>query len=149
MSRNTQASTRACVVRLSGVMLVALVLHPSGLNRLFVLPYGKREKKKKKLNGRCWDDSYTIAQWLEHPWSQAKVPCSSPGGDSQFFHFPFPQLIRICTMLWCRFQKGTRHPARPQCPTSVAATTTAEAASSAAATVQVTTQQPSPRRGFP
>ena len=37
------------------------------------------------LNGLCWHDDYTIAQWLEHRWLQALVPGSSPGGDSQFF----------------------------------------------------------------
>ena len=37
------------------------------------------------LNGLCWVDDYTIAQWLEHRWLQARVPGSSPGGDSQFF----------------------------------------------------------------
>ena len=36
------------------------------------------------LNSLCWDDDYTIAQWLEHRWLQAKVPGSSPGGDSHF-----------------------------------------------------------------
>ena len=38
------------------------------------------------LSGLCWDDDYTVAQWLEHRWLQAKVPGSSPGGD-QFFLF--------------------------------------------------------------
>ena len=33
---------------------------------------------------------YTIAQWLEHRWLQARVPGSSPGGDSQFFLQTFP-----------------------------------------------------------
>ena len=37
------------------------------------------------LNGLCWDDDYTIAQWLEHRWLQTRVPGSSPGGDSRFF----------------------------------------------------------------
>ena len=45
---------------------------------------------KKMLNGLCWDDDYTIAQWLEHHWLQARVPGSSPGGDSQFFLQTFP-----------------------------------------------------------
>ena len=45
---------------------------------------------KKTLNGLCWDDDYTIAQWLEHRWLQARVPGSSPGGDSQFFLQTFP-----------------------------------------------------------
>ena len=45
---------------------------------------------KKRLNGLCLDDDYTIAQWLEHRWVQAKVPGSSPGGDSQFFLQTFP-----------------------------------------------------------
>ena len=40
---------------------------------------------KKTLNGLCLDDDYTIAQWLEHCWLQARVPGSSPGGDSQCF----------------------------------------------------------------
>ena len=50
------------------------------------------------LNGRCWDDGYTIAQWLEHCWLQARVPGSSPGGDSRLFlqtFFPFNSLIRL------------------------------------------------------
>ena len=42
------------------------------------------------LNGHCWDDDYIIAQWLEHRWLQARVPGSSPGGDSQFFLQTFP-----------------------------------------------------------
>ena len=33
------------------------------------------------------DDDYTIAQWLEHRWPQAKVPGSNPGGDRQFSDF--------------------------------------------------------------
>ena len=46
------------------------------------------------LNGLCWDDDHTIAQWLEHRWLQARVPGSSPGGESQFFFrlFPFVSL---------------------------------------------------------
>ena len=58
------------------------------------------------LNGLCLDDDYTIAQWLEHRWLQAKVPGSSPGGDSQFFLQTFPvclfpsnQLIIIIIIL--------------------------------------------------
>ena len=35
-------------------------------------------------------DDHTIAQWLEHRWLQARVPGSSPGGDSQFFLQTFP-----------------------------------------------------------
>ena len=31
-----------------------------------------------------------IAQWLEHRWLQARVPGSSPGGDSQFVLQTFP-----------------------------------------------------------
>ena len=51
---------------------------------------------KKMLNGLCWDDDYTIAQWLEHRWLQARVPGSSPGGDSQLFlqTFPFVWFLR-------------------------------------------------------
>ena len=45
---------------------------------------------KKTLNSLCLDDDYTIAQWLEHRWLQARVPGSSPGGDSQFFLQTFP-----------------------------------------------------------
>ena len=45
---------------------------------------------KKTLNGLCLDDDYTIAQRLEHRWLQARVPGSSPGGDSQFFLQTFP-----------------------------------------------------------
>ena len=43
------------------------------------------------LNGLCWDDGYTIAQWLKHRWLQARVPGSNPGSDSQFClrFFPF------------------------------------------------------------
>ena len=48
---------------------------------------------KNMLNGLCWDDDYTIAQWLEHRWLQARVPGSSPGGDSQFFLQTFPVFI--------------------------------------------------------
>ena len=44
---------------------------------------------KKMLNSLCWDDDYTIAQWLEHRWLQARVPGSSPGGDSLFFSSDF------------------------------------------------------------
>ena len=44
------------------------------------------------LNSLCWDDDYTIAQWLEHCWQQARVPGSSPGGDSQFFSSDFSRL---------------------------------------------------------
>ena len=47
---------------------------------------------KKILNGLCWDDDYTIAQWLEHRWLQARVPGSSPGGDSQIFSSDFSRL---------------------------------------------------------
>ena len=36
------------------------------------------------------DDSYIIAQCLEHGWPQAKVPGSSPGGGSHFFFRLFP-----------------------------------------------------------
>ena len=42
------------------------------------------------LNDLGWDDGYTLAQWLEHRWPQAKVPGSNPGGDSQFFLQTFP-----------------------------------------------------------
>ena len=45
---------------------------------------------KKMLNCLCWDDDYTIAQWLEHRWLQARVPGSSPGGDRQCFLQTFP-----------------------------------------------------------
>ena len=45
---------------------------------------------KKMLKGLCWVDDYAIAQWLEHRWLQARVPGSSPGGDSQFFLQTFP-----------------------------------------------------------
>ena len=46
------------------------------------------------LNDLCWDDDHTIAQWLDRRWLQARVPGSSPGGDTQtvnvFFRlFPF------------------------------------------------------------
>ena len=58
------------------------------------------------LNGLCWDDDYTIAQWLEHRWLQARVPGSSPGGDSRFFLQTFPvclfpsnQLILLLLLL--------------------------------------------------
>ena len=59
------------------------------------------------LNGPCWNDDYTIAQWLEHRWLQARVPGSSPGGDSQFFLqifpvclFPSNQLIKIIIIIF-------------------------------------------------
>ena len=45
---------------------------------------------KKMLNGLCWDDDYTIAQWLEHRWLQARVSGSNPGGDSHLFLQTFP-----------------------------------------------------------
>ena len=58
------------------------------------------------LKGLCWDDDYTIAQWLEHHWLQARVPGSCPGGDSQFFLQTFPvclfpsnELILLSLML--------------------------------------------------
>ena len=51
------------------------------------------------LNGLCWDDDYTIPQWLEHGWPQAKVPGLNPGGDSQFFFrlFPFARITSNST----------------------------------------------------
>ena len=58
----------------------------------------------KMLKGLCWDDSYTIARWLEHRWPQAKVPGSSPGGDSQFFLQIFPVCIfplKLIVVLLC------------------------------------------------
>ena len=65
------------------------------------------------LNGLCWDDDYTIAQWLEHRWLQARVPGSSPGGDSQFFLQTFPvclfpsnQLIIIIIIIIMKWPKG-------------------------------------------
>ena len=48
---------------------------------------------KKTLSGLCRDDDYTIAQWLGHRWLQARVPGSSPGGDSQLF---FLQTFPVC-----------------------------------------------------
>ena len=38
-------------------------------------------------------DDYTIAQWLAQRWLQARVPGSSPGGDSQFDLQPFPVCV--------------------------------------------------------
>ena len=38
-------------------------------------------------------DDYTIAQWLEHRQLQARVPGSSPGGDSQLFLRTFPVCV--------------------------------------------------------
>ena len=65
---------------------------------------------KKTLNSLCLDDDYTIAQWLEHRWLQARVPGSSPGGDSQFFLQTFPvclfpsnQLILLLLLLLLTF----------------------------------------------
>ena len=55
------------------------------------VPVGKWNKDKitiilkKMLNGLCWNDAFTPAQWLEHRWLQAKVPGSCPDGDSQYF----------------------------------------------------------------
>ena len=46
--------------------------------------------KNNNNNNNNNDDDYTIAQWLEHRWLQARVPGSSPGGDSQFFLQTFP-----------------------------------------------------------
>ena len=48
---------------------------------------------KKMMNGLSWDDSYTIAERLEHRRPQAKVPGSSPDGGSRLFLQTFP----ICT----------------------------------------------------
>ena len=42
------------------------------------------------FNGLCWNADYTIARWLEHRWLQARVPGSSPGGDSNFLFRPLP-----------------------------------------------------------
>ena len=58
---------------------------------------------EKLLNSLCWDDSYTIAQWLEHRCPQVKVSGLSPGRDSHFFFrlfffFPFPQLLVVNTI---------------------------------------------------
>ena len=63
---------------------------------------------------------YTIAQWLEHRWLQARVPGLSPGGDSQFFSSDFPVclfpsnqsilllllLLKACPRRWrgCHFR---------------------------------------------
>ena len=73
---------------------------------------------RKMLNGLCWDDDYTIAQWLEHRWLQAKVPGSSPGGDSQFFLQTFPvclfpsnQLIILLLLFISTSQDSTETPA--------------------------------------
>ena len=46
------------------------------------------------LNGLCWNDGYTLGQWLEHRWPQAKVPGSNPGGDSFSSDFS-----RVCLSL--------------------------------------------------
>ena len=66
---------------------------------------------KRALNGLCLDDDYTIAQWLEHRWLQARVPGSSPGGDSQFFLQTFPvclfpsnQLVLLLLLLLLLFK---------------------------------------------
>ena len=66
---------------------------------------------RKTLNGLCLDDDYTIAQWLEHRWLQARVPGSSPGGDNQFFlqtfpfvSFPQNQLILLLLLLLTGFE---------------------------------------------
>ena len=59
------------------------------------------------LNGLCWNDSYTIAQYLEHCWPQAKVLCASPGGDSQF-SFSVPSASEYLVFLFrflCSVQK--------------------------------------------
>ena len=37
---------------------------------------------KHMLNSLCRDDSYAMAQWVEHPWPEAKVLSSIPSGDS-------------------------------------------------------------------
>ena len=48
---------------------------------------------KKLLNSLCWDDDYTIAQWLERRELQVRVPGSSSGGDGQFFLQTFPVCV--------------------------------------------------------
>ena len=47
--------------------------HPSKINKII------------KIN-----NNNRASQWLEHRWLQARVPGSSPGGDSQFFLQTFP-----------------------------------------------------------
>ena len=53
------------------------------------MPSETKRSLKKMLNGLCQDVNYTVAQWLEHRWRRAKVPGSSPGGDTQFFSSDF------------------------------------------------------------
>ena len=47
------------------------------------------------LNSFCWDDHYTIAQWLQHRWLQARVPGSSLGGVRQFVLQTSPAAIAV------------------------------------------------------
>ena len=76
---------------------------PFGLRCKIELHTNKQTNKQEACNSKseenldaslCMDDSYTIAQLLEHRWPQAKVLGSRPGGDSQFFFrlFPFASL---------------------------------------------------------
>ena len=51
------------------------------------------------LNGFCWDDHYTIAQWLQHCWLQASVPGSSLGGVRQFVLQTAPAAIAVVSDL--------------------------------------------------
>ena len=62
------------------------------LSLCYELRVTKSEENVERLLG-CWDYSYTIAQWLEHRWPQARVPGLSPGGDSQFFLQTFPVCV--------------------------------------------------------
>ena len=45
------------------------VAHCAGVTVLFIVVI---ICLKKVLNGLCWDDDHTIAQWLEHRWLQAR-----------------------------------------------------------------------------
>ena len=51
----------------------------------FLFVYKAEYFLREMLNGLCWDDSYTVAQWLEHRWPQANVPGSCLAGDSNLF----------------------------------------------------------------
>ena len=48
-------------------------------------------------SGLCWDDDYTIAQWLEHQtgYKSSESLVRVTGGDSQFF---LQALFHVCLL---------------------------------------------------
>ena len=57
------------------------------------------------LSGLCWDDRFTIAQWLEHRLPRAKVRGSSSGGDSQFSRLHLSPKPMNTSMQYCVTQR--------------------------------------------